>query len=206
MAIEPKAYVQQIRALLPNGPAWPRDDDTSAMAMLIECWANEFSRIDSRAHALLTESDPRSCTETFREWLTQWGVPDPCLELWGSLTETGLTEKTLREALVEKISVPGGQNLAFFVRLALNYGYKITIDELRPHTVMSRVIEPFSGDGWTFRWRVQIASASAATVNWHDAVGTCNEPLAWWGDSVIECLIKRYAPAHTEVSFSYLGI
>lgn len=205
MAVSSKEFVQQIKALLPHGVAWPRNDTSSVMAILIECWANEFARIDGRVHSLVTEADPRHCTETFRDWLRQWGVPDECLSAWASISESGLTEKLLRDALLEKIAVPGGQSIRFFVKLALSYGYKITIDELMPHTVMSKVMDSFSKDGWTHRWRVQIHGEQGSTVSWHDALGTCAEPLAWWGDAVIECLVKKYAPAHTEVTFSYLG-
>ena len=205
MAVGAKEYIQQIKALLPPGPAWPRDDGSSVMALLIEVWATEFSRIDARAHALIVEADPRLCTETFTQWLQQWGIPDECLAAWASISDVGLTERLLRDALLEKMTVPGGQDIAFFVRLAMTYGYEVTIDELTPHTVMSRVMAPFSADGWTFRWRVQVHSGRGSTVTWHDALGTCAEALAWWGDAAIECLIKKYAPAHTEVSFSYLG-
>ena len=53
MAVTAAEYDANIKALLPPGPAWPRDDTGSVMAMLIECWAVEFSRVDSQAMALI---------------------------------------------------------------------------------------------------------------------------------------------------------
>lgn len=55
MAVTAAEYDANIKALLPPGPAWPRDDTGSVMAMLIECWAVEFSRVDSQAMALINE-------------------------------------------------------------------------------------------------------------------------------------------------------
>jgi uncharacterized protein YmfQ (DUF2313 family) len=174
------------------------------MAMLIECWAVEFSRVDSQAMALINEADPRFCSETFEDWITQWGVPDSCLEAWGSLLADGLTETILRQALLQKITTIGSQSLQFFVDLAKTYGYSITIDELFNQTVLSTVLTPFaSGTGWASQWRVHVYKNAGATVSRHTAIGTAEEALAWWGDSVIECVIRHYAPAHTNVIFGY---
>lgn len=117
MAVTAAEYDANIKALLPPGPAWPRDDTGSVMAMLIGCWAVEFSRVDSQAMALINEADPRFCSETFEDWITQWGVPDSCLEAWGSLLADGLTETILRQALLQKITTIGSQSLQFFVDL-----------------------------------------------------------------------------------------
>lgn len=204
MAVTAAEYDANIKALLPPGPAWPRDDTGSVMAMLIECWAVEFSRVDSQAMALINEADPRFCSETFEDWITQWGIPDSCLEAWGSLLADGLTETILRQALLQKITTIGSQSLQFFVDLAKTYGYSITIDELFNQTVLSTVLTPFaSGVGWASQWRVHVYKNAGATVSRHTAIGTAEEALAWWGDSVIECVIRHYAPAHTNVIFGY---
>ena len=180
MAVTAAEYDANIKALLPPGPAWPRDDTGSVMAMLIECWAVEFSRVDSQAMALINEADPRFCSETFEDWITQWGVPDSCLEAWGSLLADGLTETILRQALLQKITTIGSQSLQFFVDLAKTYGYSITIDELFNQTVLSTVLTPFaSGVGWASQWRVHVYKNAGATVSRHTAIGTAEEALAW---------------------------
>jgi uncharacterized protein YmfQ (DUF2313 family) len=40
-------------------------------------------------------------------------------------------------------------------------------------------------------------------MTYHNVMGGAEEALAWWGDNLIECLIKRYAPAHTTLYFGY---
>lgn len=203
MAVSSTEYLNHLKALLPSGPAWPIDDQFSMLALLMETWAWEFSRVDARIEALITESDPRFCTETFQQWLTQWGIPDECLEAWGGLLEDGLTETTLRQALVQKVTAIGSQTIDFFIELAKNYGYYITIDELSPFSVMSKVTDVLAGEQWRFIWRVNIFNEGVSVTQLYDVMGSVDEALAWWGDSIIECLIKKYAPAHTQVLFGY---
>ena len=208
MAVSSQEYTRQLKSLLPRGAAWPREDVTSALAFMIEVWAIEFSRVDARVMALLNEADPRFCSETFNEWLEQWGVPDECMAAWGSLMSDGLTEQMLRQALIQKITTVGSQSLEFFIDLAKNYGYEIQIDEFRPFTVMSPVtkslVETKDGvSGWEHVWKVQVYTGNGGNVSWHDAMGVASDPLCWWGDSIVECVIKQYAPAHTKVLFGY---
>lgn len=203
MAVGSGEYLAQLKALLPPGPAWPHDDELSMLALLMETWALEFARVDARVQTLISENDPRFCTETFQEWLTQWGIPDECLLVWGSLLEDGLSEKTLRQALVQKITTAGAQTIDYFVQLARNYGYYITIDEMSPFNVKSQVTDVLAEEQWQFVWRVNVHNQGASVTTEHDVMGGVDEALAWWGDSIIECLIKKYAPAHTQVLFGY---
>lgn len=203
MAVRTQDYVQQIKALLPYGLAWNREDVASSFALMIECWAAEFARIDARVGQLLEEADPRFCTETFKEWLIQWGVPDPCLELWGALTAAGLVPDVLRTALVQKISEPGGNSLGFFTRLAKGYGYDITIfDRTHSFHVMSYITDPIEAKVPPHNWYVFVYEGGGK-VTWHKTTGTAKEPIAWWGDKVIECLLRRYCPAHTDLHIAY---
>lgn len=204
MAVNQKDYVGQIKALLPPGVAWNRDDVSSTCALMIECWAWELTRIDARIQSLIEEADPRTCIETFNEWLIQWGVPDPCLELWGAMTNAGLVPEVLRKALVQKISEPGGNSLGFFVRLAKAYGYDITIfDRSGSFHVMSYITDPISAKVKPHHWYALVYKGGG-TVTWHNTKGDATEPIAWWGDKIIECLLRRYCPAHTELSIGYL--
>ena len=105
-------YEEMLRQLLPPGPAFPRGDYESMMAMLLEVFALELSRIDSRVDALVREDDPRVSVECFREWLEEWGLPDVCSNLLSNLTDS-----VLRQLLLFRITVPGGQSKKFFVEL-----------------------------------------------------------------------------------------
>lgn len=199
MAVTAQEYVAHLKALLPPGPAWPRGDAASMYAMLIEVWANEFTRIDARAHALINEADPRFCAETFDEWLTQWGLPDECVLLWSNANQS-----TLRTLLVHKVTSVGGQTVQYFCDLAAMFGYLIEIDEFRGYTVMADTLDVLAEELWPSTWEVNVLKSAGTKMTYHQVTGDVSEPLAWWGDALIECLIRRYAPAHTNVSFAYI--
>lgn len=191
-------YVNQLKMLLPPGPAFPRGDSTSLFAMMLEVWGAELARVDGRACQVIEEADPRQAIETFQEWLDQWGLPDECIKLW-----TTADNSTLRNLLLWKIKDTGSPNLAFFRDLAAMFGYTITIDEFFRHSVRSRSSEVLATERWPNTWRVNVCSGLGAKVTYHQVVGGADEALAWWGDAIIECLIKRYAPAHTKIYFGY---
>ena len=70
----------RLAALLPIGPAWPREYDSTLMALiggLSQIWGD----VDGRAADLLeTESDPRTTVELLPDWERAWGLPDPCVK------------------------------------------------------------------------------------------------------------------------------
>lgn len=199
MAVTAQEYVGMLKELLPPGPAWPRGDTPSLYAMMFEVWGAELARADSRARALITENDPRFALETFQEWLDEWGLPDDCIRAWSNANDT-----TLRKLLLWKIQTVGSQNWQFFVDLASMFGYIITIDEFNRHSVRSRTSDVLSSEIWPHTWRVNVLAAQGSAMTYHEVTGDAKEPLAWWGDALIECLIKRYAPAHATLSFAYI--
>lgn len=197
-------YLQMLKQLMPPGIAFPRHDATSVWALLLECWAIELSRIDSRLDALVREDDPRVSVECFREWLEEWGEPDACANL-----VAGMTDTVLRQLLLFRITTIGGQSRQFFAELAARFGYRIQIDELQMHTVDSQVMDGLWSQPAPFMWRVNILSGTSSegsTVGVHTVIGGADEALAWWGDQLIECLIERYKPAQSEVLFGYHGV
>ena len=198
MAVSASEYVGMLKELLPHGVAWPRGDSTSLYALMFEVWGAELARVDARARALITEDDPRFAIETFQEWLDEWGLPDDCIRAWSDANDS-----TLRKLLLWKIQTVGSQNWQFFVDLAAMFGYVITIDEFNRHSVRSRTSDVLSEEMWPHTWRVNVLAAQGSAMTYHEVTGDANEPLAWWGDSLIECLIKRYAPAHCTLIFAY---
>lgn len=193
-------YARMVKQLLPPGPAWERGDATSMIAMMIEVWAEELARVDSRVRTLVREADPRFAVETFKDWLDDWGLPDDCLRAWADMNVT-----TLRTLLLYKIKTIGRQDRQYFIDLAEMFGYRIVIDEFRTHTVQSTAMDGLCGEEWPHVWRVNVLIGAGSVMGYHTVLGQVSEALAWWGDRLIECLIKRYAPAHTELYFGYYG-
>ena len=118
-------YAEAMQALLPQGQAWPRDNESVLMRVvrgLCRIWGD----FELRASTLLEmESDPRSTVELLPDWERNWGLPDPCYTEPQSVAERQL-------ALVMRMTMIGGQSRQFFIDIAAMIGYTITITEYRP--------------------------------------------------------------------------
>ena len=211
-------YVDALAALLPTGPAWPREPETALMALmggLAQIWGDP---VDARAADLLErESDPRSTIELLPDWERNWGLPDPCY--------TGpLTIHDRQVALVARMTMLGAQSRQFFIDVAAFLGYTITITEYAPF--MAGVSncgdtrtppldpDPRVGDyRWyigppemRFYWTIHVTGArlvwfrsaqGQAGVDHHLEIGLAED---------LECLLDRWKPAHTDIIFDYNNI
>lgn len=223
-------YRQNLQALLPHGPAWPRESN-SVLTKLLTGLAQELARIDARSSELLSETDPRQTFEMLSEWERMAGLPDEC---W--LPSSGSSVDYRRAALLMRLTGRGGQDAAYYIALAEALGYRssgmvLELDfaggpnrqwqadaiEAVPPDVMpaAAVVEflPFTcesacadtlntGDaGWGYTWRYDLAALRMTVMT---CAASCTDSLRDWGDDVIECVIRRLRPAHTNVLFGYI--
>ena len=70
-------YYQQLRALLPPGPAWELEFSPDIDALL-QAGAQELAREDLRAADLLAESLPDTVRELVPDWERVMNLPDAC--------------------------------------------------------------------------------------------------------------------------------
>jgi uncharacterized protein YmfQ (DUF2313 family) len=121
-------YAQAFLSLLPNGQAWPRHPE-SILALTCFGLNQYWGFVDGRAADLLErESDPRETIELLPDWERAWGLPDPCYEAPQSIDERQL-------ALIMRMTMLGGQSREFFINVAAQIGYTITITEYRTFVV-----------------------------------------------------------------------
>lgn len=195
MALIDTDYLRQLQALLPPGPAWPADDEAT-LTKLLAALSKELARVDGRAWQLIEEADPRTTAELFLDWERVAGLPDACVLAF----DDAQTVDQRRAALVGKLSTLGGQSPAYFIGLAAAIGYAVSITEYRAHTVNDDVEFPLFGEAWNFAWQV---SAALNTVTDITVESTVEDPIAAWGNALLECVINRLKPAHTIAIFSY---
>jgi uncharacterized protein YmfQ (DUF2313 family) len=189
-------YQQQLRGLLPAGPAWD-PELVPEVDLVLQGVALEFARFEGRAVALLNEMDPSGVSELVPAWEAVMGLPDACLGPNPAVEDRRLA---VRRRLVEV----GGQSPAYFIDIAVSQGYpNATITEHRaPRMGRSRFGAAHFGT-----WRAQFM--------WTLNTGGRHRKgrrfgVSYWGErfgsspgNALECLIRRPAPAHTVVHINY---
>ncbi|WP_166304668.1 YmfQ family protein [Bradyrhizobium sp. 2S1] len=122
-------YTEAYLALLPQGQAWPRHAPDSTTVRGITGLCDYWGFVDGRAADLLErESDPRQTVELLRDWESNWGLPDPCYQSPQSIAER-------QQALIMRMTMQGAQSREFFIGIAAQIGYSITITEYRTFVV-----------------------------------------------------------------------
>lgn len=169
------------------------DQNAPLLSADLEADGNALDVAQIAADLILTEADPRTTYYLLPDWERVLGLPDPCS---GPMP----TIELRRAVVVAKISMKGGQSRAFFIALAAKLGFAITITEFKPYSVMSPVNAPLCGESWCFYWRV---NGPLTAMRRFSVISGVNEPLSFWANTLLECAIKRFKPAHTVVQFIY---
>lgn len=185
-------YLDNLRSLMPKGKAWARENE-AGLTRLLRAFATPLMSVHNRAVDLIDEVDPRTSVELLPDWERVCGLPDPCSGQPESLAER-------RDQVVAKLAARGGQSIPFFVELASNLGYVVTITEFRPFRCISKCNDPLTQGDWRFVWQV---NAPAETIRTMTVNSGCSEPLRTWGNAPLECNFNRLKPAHTKVIFTY---
>lgn len=187
-------YKGQIQKLLPTGLAWTFENDHN-VPKLLHAWADEFEIFDGSVQAFLESFFPDTTTQFLSDWERVAGLPDPCSGLAASV---GLRRKDL----IARLTAVGGQKPQYFIDLAADAGYSITITEFNPFLAdWSCAEDPVYGDDWQHAWQV---NAPLDTIEEFRAdENSAEDPLAVWGNERLECLLNRHKPAHTILIFSY---
>lgn len=197
MALSDDAYRQMLSELLPSGPAWPRESD-AALMKLLDGLAQELARIDARLDDLLSESDPRTAYEMLAAWEENAGLPDAC---WILLDDNSISARRMR--LLLRMTGLGGQSPSYFVELAEKLGYaNVSFEEYEPMSCVSAcdVSLNTEDEGWPFVWKLKLPEISVSVMN---CISACTDSLRSWGDEVLECIVRKFRPAHTTVFFAY---
>jgi len=196
MGMSETEYLAQARALLPPGPAWPRDQQAYISRLLLGL-SVEFARVDARASSLLNEADPRSTVELLIDWERVAGLPDGCLLDAGFVPST----EQRRASLVSRLTMQGAQSLTYFGELAASLGYMVTVSEFDVFDVNDDVSDLIYGVAWAHVWQVQ--SVLNQPVSFF-VTSTVADPLASWSNVALECVLNRFKPAHSVLLFSYI--
>ncbi len=186
-------------ALAAPGTAFPRDP-ASNWGLALAPLAAEHGRVEASMDALLVETDPGRALNLLPDYERVLG-DDPCLGPSAALPVA------IRQSLArQRWTVRGGATPAFFVALAASLGVAITVRETIPPQVGAFECGSVElmGEDAAFEWVVNLPAPNQL-VEFEVGVTELPGPLGDFVPSVVECVIRRHAPAHTAVFFSYGG-
>ena len=183
-------------ALLPDGWVWPKRQQDTLLAALLEPMAGELAQIEQTAAEMIDELDPRSASVCLTDYERVLG-PDPC-----GRDTSAMSLGDRRTLAHQRWTARGGASRAYFIGLAAKRGITITISENR----VSYAGEFVAGDELVeppeqFIWIVHLAFTEESLFEAGE--GQAGDRLYDLTISDIDCDIRRLKPAHTEVVFDY---
>jgi uncharacterized protein YmfQ (DUF2313 family) len=166
--------------MLPRGRAWRTDRAaviTQASGALMPSWW----RVIQSAVNLLVDAFPATAVRLLPDWQSALGLPDQCTPLGATLAQQ-------QQAVVEKLTRGGGQSVPYYIAVAAQLGYTITIVEGAP---ASRI------------WTVHAASTAPSTV-FRAGASRAGDLLQTLGSNTqLECVLEQIAPADTVLHFAF---
>lgn len=172
-----EAYQQQLDALLPPGIVWDALRSDALLQGVLLAWADELARVETSDESLLDEADPNTTDQLLAEWEAFASLPDSC-------SPGDQTLQQRRAALAIRLAGQAPVSRPDLIAAAAAMGITITITEYHA----SRYGEPYGGlyggIDWQFTWEVAIPGPGPETL--------------------LECMVSRYAPAGFIVRFNYV--
>ena len=197
-------YKALVRELLPTGWAW-KVWKGSVFAKLLDALAEEPARIEERGFDFLQEMDPRTTFEMLDNWERLLGLPDECTPDG----DPSLFERRVR--ILQKLTTGGGQSIAFFKLIAEQLGYDADIIDVQNFQDF-RVGTARVGDrltngtaandgGWAYTFLV--SAPAELTRRFRVGQSTVGDRLVIIENETLECVIRKFAPAHVTVLFAF---
>jgi len=177
-------FTEAMLALLPSGPVWPREPG-AVLPQVIAGLAPTYERMSARAAALLLDAPVGTLDELLTEWEATLGLPDPCAG--GSPTVS-----QRRASAAAAIAARGGQSARYFLGVLTALGRTGTVQSFAPARAgLLAVGSPLYGPDWAFVWEATVDPAEVATAA---------------TDAVVECVLRRIAPAHTILILTFVDV
>lgn len=190
-------YRHQVDALLPRGPLW-KPKKGGVVDAVLYALSREAARIDARACAVIEEADPRTSYEELERWFADYGIPSECL---AAIADPSLEQ--MRQELLAKITSNLGLTKAFFESLAGTLGFLAEVETYREHNVNDNAECPLYSAEWSTAMTLGVKVRGRNGAEEFNTTWAVDQPLARWGNSLLECVVRALAPAHVYVIFSY---
>ncbi len=187
--------LQNLFSKLPIG--WALRYRGGVMGVILGAIAEAIADAEAAAEAMMNETDPRLADKLLSDFERCLG-PDPC-----GRDKDGLSVQQRRQLAFQRWTARGGQSIPYFVSVAAALGVTITIEEFWPSGAgVLRAGQRLRPDGSQFVWRVNIPGVVTVT-KFRAGASRAGHRLGSFEVSAIECVLRRYKPAHTTLVFKY---
>ncbi|MBY2911346.1 putative phage tail protein [Rhizobium leguminosarum] len=184
--------------LWPQGSAWGSPDGeavslTSVLAKFTRVLLDSFVWLYARAFRLALEASVQGVDELLPDWEAEYGLPEDCFV--GDLSTAQRLSELARKVRADAINHPEQ-----FVRVALNHGFEIEIEEPAIFQCGFSEVGGFHTVGPSFEETYWIVRVKDAGVTYFEAgAGECGyDPLFSFGAAEqILCLLRKLAPGWT---------
>jgi uncharacterized protein YmfQ (DUF2313 family) len=186
-------FQQAMLRLLPRGRVWRRDPGSTLSALMLAL-APTYTRGMQAAAQVLIDARPATTENLLVEWEESLGLPDAC-------TAANPSVEQRKAAVRAKWGARGSLTIAYFIALAANLGFTITITEFTPFTVDQPCDEALCEPEWSYVWQVN----APEVVTFYFAVDESgvDDPLEVYDAGELVCRIRADAPAETIVFFTF---
>ncbi|GJG92827.1 DUF2313 domain-containing protein [Cupriavidus pauculus] len=187
-------FLRAFQSLMPRGRVW--DTDPSSVQTKVQAGLTaSYEAQTARCNYLLADSFPATTYELLPEWESTLGLPDPCAGPAPSV-------QVRRQQVVARLANAGGQSAAYYIGFAQRLGYGITVTNYAPFRCgQSTAGQQLGNQDWFFTWSIN--AALNTVVRFAAGQSAAGDPLASWGNQVLECEMSEVAPAHTILQFHY---
>lgn len=191
------AVLADLLTLLPPGRAWLRAA-TSNMVKTLKPIAAAIARLEAIVATLKTEINPATADAMLADFERVLG-PDPC----GLDDAAGALGKRRLQAW-RRWTRKGGASAGYFIALAAAYGIEISVETswiTQCGDELGASYDELVNSPEQYVWKVNLPLVWGTDAECGETI--CGDPLGDLGLSPVECLFRRYKPAHTTLVFSY---
>ncbi|MGF1708421.1 YmfQ family protein [Enterovibrio baiacu] len=173
-----EAWLDVLQQLMPQGLAWPRDDEAN-QTKLLRALAKQLADIDAQADALQQEMTPANARELLDEYEQYLGLP-----------ECGAPQQQIAErqaAAVEKDQRKGRLQAWNIEQRGADLGFHITVEEHFPHHCLRGCTYPLYEEKYRHLLRIRVHGTDEGDAN------------------TLECTLKQFKLGGKYYEFVYEG-
>lgn len=184
------SYFTLLNLLLPL----PYKTDQPLITASVTAEANMFNKLDISAGLAEGGVTPFYASNLLADW-------ERVLDLTPA---EGASYLQRQQRVLAKLAETGGLSIPYFIRLAFNLGYTITIDEPQPFRAgVSRAGDRLWIPDIIWVWVVNTHNTESTTYRFRAGTSQAGERLTSFGDPIIEEVFQDLKPAHTFCYFTY---